>query len=265
MFIFILTLVACADNNATDNDLFGNNNNNNNGNISSLSTNSPSEDYGQTQPPNQQGQGYGNNFRPIGAQSGDANQPRPGHPDLEQFPAIPQPGQGQGQQGQTPDQNRDQQQEQQQQPQQPQQPQEEERDTDRDGQTQPNYALNEYEQAVVELTNDERRKAGLDILEVDNTLSNVAREKSKDMQANDYFSHTSPTYGSPFDMMSQFGVSYRSAAENIAAGQQSPEEVVRAWMNSEGHRENILNGGFTHIGVGFEDQGNNWTQMFIRK
>lgn len=85
------------------------------------------------------------------------------------------------------------------------------------------------------------------------------------MQANNYFSHTSPTYGSPFDMMQQYGISYQSAGENIARGQSTPEEVVRAWMNSEGHRANILNGNYTHIGVGFEQNGNYWTQMFIRK
>ncbi|MFD1848738.1 CAP domain-containing protein [Oceanobacillus bengalensis] len=126
-------------------------------------------------------------------------------------------------------------------------------------------ALTEFEQEVVRLTNQERRRAGLSNLEVDSTLSGVAREKSKDMQANNYFSHTSPTYGSPFDMMAQYGVTYRQAGENIARGQNSPEEVVRAWMNSEGHRANILKGGYTHIGVGYVQDGNYWTQMFIQK
>ena len=85
------------------------------------------------------------------------------------------------------------------------------------------------------------------------------------MQKNGYFSHTSPTYGSPFDMMRDFGVSYRTAGENIAQGQRTPQEVVNAWMNSAGHRKNILNGNFTHIGVGYEASGNHWTQMFIGK
>ena len=70
------------------------------------------------------------------------------------------------------------------------------------------------------------------------------------MQKNNYFSHTSPTYGSPFDMMRDQGVSYKSAGENIAQGQRTPQEVVQAWMNSEGHRRNILNSNYTHIGVG---------------
>jgi uncharacterized YkwD family protein len=121
------------------------------------------------------------------------------------------------------------------------------------------------EQKVIELTNAERRKAGLKDLVGDTKLSSVARTKSTDMQKNGYFSHTSPTYGSPFDMMRDFGVTYSTAGENIAQGQRSPEEVVQAWMNSEGHRKNILNGAFTHIGVGHDTNGNHWTQMFIGK
>ncbi|KAA9030613.1 CAP domain-containing protein [Niallia endozanthoxylica] len=126
-------------------------------------------------------------------------------------------------------------------------------------------ALSEYEQKVVDLTNQERAKNGLAPLQVDTELSKVAREKSLDMANKGYFSHTSPTYGSPFDMMKQFGISYRAAGENIAMGQRSPEEVVQAWMNSEGHRKNILSANFTHIGVGHSQQGNYWTQMFIGK
>ncbi|HZG74056.1 MAG TPA: CAP domain-containing protein [Chondromyces sp.] len=122
-----------------------------------------------------------------------------------------------------------------------------------------------FEQQVVDLTNKERAKAGLPALALDTELSKVARKKSEDMLAKNYFSHTSPTYGSPFDMMKQFGISYRSAGENIAKGQRSPEEVVNAWMNSEGHRANILNKDFTHIGVGYVENGNIWTQMFIKK
>ena len=83
------------------------------------------------------------------------------------------------------------------------------------------------------------------------------------MHDNQYFSHTSPTYGSPFDMMKQFGISYRTAGENIAMGQQSPQAVVDAWMNSEGHRANILNSSYTQIGMGYVADGNYWSQMFI--
>ncbi|MBU8878902.1 sporulation protein [Bacillus sp. FJAT-29790] len=122
-----------------------------------------------------------------------------------------------------------------------------------------------FEQQVFELTNQERVKNGVPALKLDNELSKVARAKSSDMKAKGYFDHNSPTYGSPFDMMKQFGISYSSAGENIAMGQQSPQEVVNAWMNSEGHRKNILNPSFTHIGVGHVAEGNYWTQMFIGK
>lgn len=125
--------------------------------------------------------------------------------------------------------------------------------------------LNQFEQQVFDLTNKERTKNGLPALKVDYELSKVAREKSRDMAANNYFDHNSPTYGSPFDMMKTYGINYRSAGENIAKGQRTPEEVVNAWMNSEGHRANILNGSFTHIGVGYVEQGNHWTQQFIGK
>ncbi|MCM3663066.1 CAP domain-containing protein [Mesobacillus subterraneus] len=125
--------------------------------------------------------------------------------------------------------------------------------------------LSAFESRVIDLTNEQRRKNGLQNLQPDTALSNVAQEKSNDMQAKNYFSHTSPTYGSPFDMMRDFGVTYQSAGENIAMGQQSAEEVVNAWMNSEGHRKNILSPNFTHIGVGHTGSGNYWTQMFIGK
>ncbi|GLB60691.1 CAP domain-containing protein [Cytobacillus sp. NCCP-133] len=125
--------------------------------------------------------------------------------------------------------------------------------------------INNFEAKVIELTNAERSKNGLSALKADNPLSNVAQAKSNDMQQKNYFSHTSPTYGSPFDMMRDFGVAYNSAGENIAMGQQTPSEVVQAWMDSEGHRKNILNGTFTHIGVGYTESGSYWTQMFISK
>jgi uncharacterized YkwD family protein len=127
------------------------------------------------------------------------------------------------------------------------------------------YKLSAYEQQVVDLTNQERAKQGLPALKVDLALSKVAREKSSDMQKNNYFSHTSPTYGSPFDMMKKFGITYKSAGENIAKGQRTPQEVVNAWMNSEGHRKNILSANYTHIGVGHVADGNYWTQQFIGK
>lgn len=132
-------------------------------------------------------------------------------------------------------------------------------------QQQQSEELSQYEQQVVKLTNQERTQRGLKPLKVDPTLSKMARDKSGDMAQNHYFSHNSPTYGSPFDMMKQYGISYRTAGENIAEGQRTPQEVVDAWMNSEGHRENILNPNFTYIGVGYVEQGNIWTQDFIGK
>ncbi|GLH62210.1 CAP domain-containing protein [Parageobacillus sp. G301] len=128
-----------------------------------------------------------------------------------------------------------------------------------------NAGLKAYEQQVIDLTNKERAKYGLPALKVDLALSKVAREKSRDMAVNHYFSHNSPTYGSPFEMMRKFGISYTAAGENIAKGQRTPQEVVAAWMNSPGHRANILNKNYTHIGVGFEENGYIWTQQFIRK
>jgi len=125
--------------------------------------------------------------------------------------------------------------------------------------------ISQAAQQVIDLTNTERRNNGLPDLKADTQLSSVAQKKSEDMQQKHYFSHTSPTYGSPFDMMRDFGVTYQSAGENIAQGQQTPQEVVQAWMNSEGHRKNILSNNFTHIGVGYEQTGKNWTQMFIGK
>jgi uncharacterized YkwD family protein len=125
--------------------------------------------------------------------------------------------------------------------------------------------VSQYVQQVIALTNQQRTKNGLPALKTDTQLSGVAQKKAMDMQQNHYFSHTSPTYGSPFDMMRDFGVTYKSAGENIAQGQRTPQEVVTAWMNSEGHRKNILSANFTHIGVGFEQTGKNWSQMFIGK
>ncbi len=122
-----------------------------------------------------------------------------------------------------------------------------------------------YENEVTRLVNEIRVKNGLKPLAADWELSRVARYKSQDMKDNNYFSHTSPVYGSPFNMIKNFGISYRSAAENIAKGQRTPQAVVNAWMNSSGHRANILNPSYTKIGVGYVAEGNYWTQMFIRQ
>lgn len=120
-----------------------------------------------------------------------------------------------------------------------------------------------YEERVVELVNQERAKVGLKPLTMNLKLSEVARAKSQDMHDKNYFSHTSPTYGSPFDMMKQFGITYRTAGENIAMGYRTPEAVMEGWMNSPGHKANILNSSYTEIGVGYVSDGSYWTQEFI--
>ena len=122
-----------------------------------------------------------------------------------------------------------------------------------------------YEQEVIRLVNEIRAENGLKALTYDWELSRVARYKSQDMKDNGYFSHTSPVYGTPFQMIKNFGISYRSAGENIAKGYSTPQAVVNGWMNSSGHRANILNANYTHIGVGYVASGTYWTQMFIGK
>ncbi|WP_430734296.1 CAP domain-containing protein [Fodinisporobacter ferrooxydans] len=122
-------------------------------------------------------------------------------------------------------------------------------------------------QQVVNLVNQQRAKNGLAPLALNMNLTQMAYDKAKDMRDNQYFDHQSPTYGSPFDMMKQFGISYSYAGENIAAGQTSAQEVMNDWMNSSGHRANILNPKFTEIGVGYVtggQYGTDWVQEFIK-
>lgn len=126
-----------------------------------------------------------------------------------------------------------------------------------------NSNVRNYESEVVRLVNEIRTQNGLKPLAEDWELSRVARYKSQDMKDNSYFSHTSKIYGSPFDMIKNFGISYRYAGENIARGQKTPQAVIDAWMNSQGHRKNILNSSYTKIGVGYVESGRYWTQMFI--
>ncbi|MCX7921106.1 MAG: CAP domain-containing protein [Clostridia bacterium] len=121
------------------------------------------------------------------------------------------------------------------------------------------------EQVLLDLVNKARRDAGAGALSFDMNLMKVAKIKAKDMVDNNYFSHQSPTYGSPFDMMRQFGVSFRTAGENIA-GNQTVEGAFKAWMNSEGHKKNILNGNFNYVGFGIVESptyGKMLVQMFI--
>lgn len=127
--------------------------------------------------------------------------------------------------------------------------------------------IKSLESEVVRLVNDERAKVGSPALTQNNELSNVARTKAEDFVKNNYFSHYSPTYGSPFDMLRTFGISYTAAAENIGSGQRTAKEVMDTWMKSSGHRTNILNATYNQIGIGVtsDSKGNlYWVQMFIK-
>lgn len=128
-----------------------------------------------------------------------------------------------------------------------------------------NLASNE--QQMVNLVNAERKKNNLPPLTVDPEVTRVARIKSQDMVDNNYFSHNSPNYGSPFEMMDDFDIEYLHAGENLA-GNSTVQRAHNALMNSSGHRKNILSPNFTHIGIGIkpsEKYGYIFTQMFISK
>lgn len=123
------------------------------------------------------------------------------------------------------------------------------------------------ESEVISLVNTERARAGVPALTENNELTRVARIKSNDFIENNYFSHNSPTYGTPFEMLRSFGIKYTAAAENIAKGQGTAQDVMNTWMNSQGHRANILNSTYNQIGVGVARDDNGtlyWTQLFIR-
>lgn len=123
-----------------------------------------------------------------------------------------------------------------------------------------------FQKRVVQLVNAERAKQGLKPLTMNAQVNKTATLKSQDMAKLGYFDHNSPTYGSPFDMMKKYGISYRTAGENIAMGQTTPEQVMKGWMNSPGHRANILKASFTQIGVGVAKNSSGgiyWTQQFI--
>ncbi len=123
-----------------------------------------------------------------------------------------------------------------------------------------------FQKRVVELVNAERAKNGLKPLKMNAQVNKTATLKSQDMAKLGYFDHNSPTYGSPFNMMKKYGISYKTAGENIAMGQTTPEQVMKGWMNSPGHRANILRSSFTQIGVGVAKNSSGrlyWTQQFI--
>ena len=128
-------------------------------------------------------------------------------------------------------------------------------------------SMNSDEKEVFDLINKQRTNNGLPALQNDSEVQRIARIKAQDMVDNNYFSHNSSTYGSPFDMMKSFKVSYKTAGENIAANS-SNSSAVTAWMNSSGHKANILNSSFNYTGIGVVSSpryGKMYVQMFIGK
>ncbi|WP_216624842.1 CAP domain-containing protein [Paenibacillus foliorum] len=133
--------------------------------------------------------------------------------------------------------------------------------TDTTGQApQGNKDSSQFAQQVLDIVNQERSKAGLTPLTMNAELSKMAMVKAQDMSNNNYFDHNSPTHGSPFDMMKEFGITYNSAGENIAKGQTTPTQVMNDWMNSPGHKANILNSSYTKIGIAYYNS--EWVQEF---
>ena len=130
-----------------------------------------------------------------------------------------------------------------------------------------NSGATSEEVELLKLINAERKNNGLSELKFDAELQRVAKIKAQDLVDNNYFSHNSPTYGSPFEMIKSFGITYKAAGENIA-GNSTLQGAVTAWMNSEGHKANILSNAYNYTGVGVVNSpkyGKVMVQMFIGK
>lgn len=130
-----------------------------------------------------------------------------------------------------------------------------------------NTTMTADEKEVFDLINKQRTQNGLSALKLDTETLRVARIKAQDMVDNNYFSHNSPKYGSPFQMLNSFKISYKTAGENIA-GNSSNSSAVTAWMNSSGHKANILNSSFNYTGIGVvksSKYGKVYVQMFLGK
>ena len=139
--------------------------------------------------------------------------------------------------------------------------------TNTDTNTGTTASLSADEKEVFDLINKQRTNNGLSALKIDSEVQRVARIKAQDMVDNNYFAHESPTYGSPFQMLKSFKVSYKTAGENIAANS-SNSGAVNAWMNSSGHKANILSGNYNYTGIGVVNSpkyGKIYVQMFIGK
>lgn len=130
-----------------------------------------------------------------------------------------------------------------------------------------NTTMTADEKEVFDLINKQRTQNGLSALKLDTETLRVARIKAQDMVDNNYFSHNSPTYGTPFQMLNSFKISYKTAGENIA-GNSNNSAAVTAWMNSSGHKANILNSSFNYTGIGVvkgSKYGKIYVQLFLGK
>lgn len=128
-------------------------------------------------------------------------------------------------------------------------------------------SLTNDESELLTLINDERKKNNLTPLIIDENLQNVARLKAKDLVENNYFSHTSPTYGSPFEMLKNHNITYKIASENIA-GNPSLSGALDSWISSESHKNNILNNDYNYTGIAVVDSiayGKVIVELFIGK
>lgn len=127
------------------------------------------------------------------------------------------------------------------------------------------HKMNSYEQQLLNLINEKRINHKLNPLKVDNRLNYLTRLKALDIGKYNYRSHTSKTYGTPFQMMKNYGVTYKVAGENLAGHFATAKEVVKAWENSPGHRKIMYDSRYTYFGAGYSKQENLWSAMFIKK
>lgn len=131
-----------------------------------------------------------------------------------------------------------------------------------------NEDQNALELQVVDLVNKQRALAELEPLSYSQDISDIAYLKAKDISDNNYFDHTSPTYGTVPEMFAKYNINYYALGENIGQGYKTPEDAVNAWMSSPGHKDNILSAKYTEIGIGIykDDKGViTWVQMFLKR
>lgn len=126
----------------------------------------------------------------------------------------------------------------------------------------------EYQEVILKLVNEVRIENGLNPLKMNNELNNIAITKAKDMAKEEILSHNSKKYGMTFNIIKEKGIKFSAAGENIARWHDTPEFVVERWLNSKGHRDNILNPNYDETGIGMakdKDGKNYWVELFIKK